>query len=112
MTNHNQWLFRQQLSVVSLTKILLDPFVAVLVLIGCALYFGETFNGPYPNLTLNNKTQTKPNKKPEVTLRAFWNEVVMPWFFLSGLILLFGYSTGFLVFFLFVLVLVWLLVSP
>lgn len=31
MTNHNQWLFRQQLSVVSLTKTLLDPFVAVLV---------------------------------------------------------------------------------
>jgi len=34
MTNHTQWLFRQQLSVVSLTKILLDPMVAVLVLIG------------------------------------------------------------------------------
>ncbi len=47
MTNHNQWLFRQQLSVVSLTKILLDPFVAVLVLIGCTIYFHEPFKGPY-----------------------------------------------------------------
>ena len=52
MTNHNQWLFRQQLSVVTLTKILLDPFVAVLVLIGCTAYFHETFNGPYPILAL------------------------------------------------------------
>ena len=99
MTNHNQWLFRQQLSVVSLTKILLDPFVAVLVLIGCTLYFDEPFGGPYPILALIVFTLTFPGKWPEVTLRAFWNEVVMPWFFLSGLILLFAYSSGYLDFF-------------
>ena len=112
MTNHNQWLFRQQLSVVSLTKILLDPFVAVLVLIGCTLYFGETFNGPYPILALIVFTLTFPGKWPEVTLRAFWNEVVMPWFFLSGLILLFGYSTGYLDWFPPDLVMAWMLATP
>lgn len=112
MTNHNQWLFRQQLSVVSLTKILLDPFVAVLVLIGCALYFGEAFNGPYPILALIVFTLTFPGKWPEVTLRAFWNEVVMPWFFLSGLILLFGYSTGYLDWFPPDLVMTWMLATP
>src|SRR5512139_2813092 len=112
MTNHNQWLFRQQLSVVSLTKILLDPFVAVLVLIGCTLYFGEAFNGPYPILALIVFTLTFPGKWPEVTLRAFWNEVVMPWFFLSGLILLFGYSTGYLDWFPPNLVMAWMLVTP
>jgi len=83
-------------SVVSLTKILLDPLVAVLVLIGCTLYFDEPFRGPYPILALIVFTLTFPGKWPEVTPRAFWNEVVMPWFFLAGLILLFGYSTGYL----------------
>jgi len=112
MTNHNQWLFRQQLSVVSLTKTLLDPFVAVLVLIGCTLYFGEPFRGPYSILALIVFTLTFPGKWPEVTLRAFWNEVVIPWFFLSGLILLFGYSTGYLDFFPPDLVLAWVLATP
>jgi putative colanic acid biosynthesis UDP-glucose lipid carrier transferase len=112
MTNHNQWLFRQQLSVVTLTKILLDPFVAVLVLIGCALYFDEPFRGPYPILALIVFTLTFPGKWPEVTLRSFWNEVAMPWFFLSGLILLFGYSTGYLDFFPPDLVMAWMLVTP
>lgn len=112
MTNHNQWLFRQQLSVVSLTKTLLDPFVAVLVLIGCAYYFNEPFSGPYPILALIVFTLTFPGKWPEVTLRAFWNEVVMPWFFLAGLILLFGYSTGYLDHFPQSLVLAWVLTTP
>ena len=112
MTNHNQWLFRQQLSVVTLTKILLDPFVAVLVLIGCTFYFDEPFRGPYPLLALIVFTLTFPGKWPEVTLRAFWNEVVMPWFFLSGLILLFGYSTGYLDFFPPNLVIAWMLITP
>ncbi len=112
MTNHNQWLFRQQLSVVSLTKILLDPFVAVLVLIGCTIYFHEPFQGPYPILALIVFTLTFPGKWPEVTLRAFWNEVIMPWFFLSGLILLFGYSTGYLDFFPPELVMAWMLITP
>ncbi len=112
MTNHNQWLFRQQLSVVSLTKTLLDPFVVVLVLIGCTYYFKEPFSGPYPILALIVFTLTFPGKWPEVTLRAFWNEVVMPWFFLSGLILLFGYSTGYLDHFPQGLVLTWVLTTP
>jgi len=112
MPNHNQWLFRQQLSVVSLTKILLDPFVAVLVLIGCALVFDEPFKGPYPILALIVFTLTFPGKWPEVTLRSFWNEVVMPWFFLSGLILLFGFSTGYLDWFPPKLVMAWMLATP
>lgn len=112
MTNHNQWLFRQQLSVVSLTKTLLDPFVAVLVLIACTYYFKEPFSGPYPILALIVFTLTFPGKWPEVTLRAFWNEVVMPWFFLAGLILLFGYSTGYLDHFPQGLVLAWVLITP
>ena len=112
MPNHNQWLFRQQLSVVTLTKILLDPFVAVLVLIGCALVFDESFKGPYPILALIVFTLTFPGKWPEVTLRSFWNEVVMPWFFLSGLILLFGFSTGYLDWFPPKLVMAWMLATP
>ncbi len=112
MTNHNQWLFRQQLSVVTLTKILLDPFVAVLVLVGCALYFDEPFRGPYPILALIVFTLTFPGKWPEVNLRVFWAEVIMPWFFLAGLILLFGYSSGYLDWFPPNLVLAWVLITP
>ncbi|MHB1351796.1 MAG: undecaprenyl-phosphate glucose phosphotransferase [Thiobacillus sp.] len=112
MTNHNQWLFRQQLSVVSLTKILLDPVVAVLVLMAWTFYFGEAFRGPYPVLALIVFTLTFPGKWPEVSLRAFWNEVVMPWFFLSGLILLFGYSSGYLDFFPPNLVMAWMVSTP
>jgi putative colanic acid biosynthesis UDP-glucose lipid carrier transferase len=112
MINHNQWLFRQQLSVVALAKSLLDPFVAVLVLVGCTLYFDEPFRGPYPILALIVFTLTFPGKWPEFSLRAFWNEVAMPWFFLSGLILLFGYSTGYLDFFPPRLVMAWMLITP
>lgn len=112
INNHNQWLFRQQLSVVSLTKILLDPFIAVLVLIGSTLYFDEPFRGPYPILALIVFTLTFPGKWPEVTLRTFWNEVVMPWFLLCGLILLFGFSTGYLEWFPPNLVVTWMLITP
>ena len=112
MTNHNQWLFRQHLSVVSLTKVLLDPFVAVMVLIGCALYFDEPFRGPYPILALIVFSLTFPGRWPEVTLRSFWNEVIIPWFFLSGLILLFGYATGYLDFFPPNLVIAWMSITP
>ena len=112
MKNHNQWLFRQQLSVVSLTKLLLDPLVAVLVLAICTAIFNEPFSGPYPILALIVFTLTFPGKWPEVSLRAFWNESVIPWFLLSGLILLFGYSSGYLDFFPPKLVIVWMLVTP
>ncbi len=112
MTNHNQWLFRQQLSVVSLTKLLLDPAVAVAVLIACTMWFGEPFRGPYPILALIVFTLTFPGKWPEVTLRAFWNEIVLPWFVLSGLILLFGYASGYLVYFPPDLVIAWMLATP
>lgn len=112
MINRNQRLFGQQLSVVSLAKILLDPFVAVLVLIACAQYFQEPFNGPYPILALIVFTLTFPGKWPEITLRAFWNEVVMSWFILAGLILLFGHSTGYLDWFPPELVMSWMLATP
>ncbi|MDO9466301.1 MAG: undecaprenyl-phosphate glucose phosphotransferase [Thiobacillus sp.] len=96
----------------SLTKILLDPFVAVLVLVACTVVFGEPFRGPYPILALIVFTLTFPGKWPEVTLRAFWNEVIMPWIFLAGLILLFGYSSGYLDWFPPDLVLAWVLATP
>ena len=112
MTNHNQWLFRQQLSVVSLTKLLLDPFVAVLVLIVCTIIFRVPFDGPYPILALIVFTLTFPGKWPEVNVRAFWNEAIMPWFLLSGLILLFGYSSGYLDYFPPKLVISWMLATP
>lgn len=112
MPNHNQWLFRQQLSVVSLTKLLLDPFIAVLVLIGCTVWYQEPFRGPYPILALIVFTLTFPGKWPEVTLRAFWNEIVLPWFVLSGLILLFGYASGYLNWFPPELVIAWMLITP
>ena len=112
MTNHNQWLFRQQLSVVSLTKLLLDPLVAVLVLVACTVIFEEPFRGPYPLLALIVFTLTFPGKWPEVSIRAFWNETAMSWFLLSGLILLFGYSSGYLDYFPPKLVITWTLATP
>lgn len=112
MTKHNKWLFRQQLSVVSLTQLLLDPLVAVLVLVACAVIYGETFNGPYPILALIVFTLTFPGKWPEVNIRAFWKESVIPWFLLSGLILLFGYSSGYLDYFPPQLVMTWMVTTP
>ncbi|HNU62899.1 MAG TPA: undecaprenyl-phosphate glucose phosphotransferase [Thiobacillaceae bacterium] len=112
MTNHNLWLFRQQLSVVTLTKILLDPLLVVLVLVGCALYFDEPFRGPYPILALIAFTLSFPGRWPEVTLRAFWNDVAMPWFFLVGLLLLFGFATGYLTWFPPRLIIAWALITP
>jgi len=112
MTFENQWLFRQQLSVVSLTKILLDPTIAVLVLIACTIFYNEPFRGPYPILALIVFTLTFPGRWPEIGFRSCWNEIIMPWFFLSGLILLFGFSTGYLDMFPPNLVMTWILATP
>lgn len=102
----------QHLSVVSLTKVLLDPLVAVLVLFACMAYFGERFEGPYPLLALIVFALTFPGKWPGVDLRAFWHEAVIPWFFFAGLLLLFGYASGYLNYFPPQLVMVWMLATP
>lgn len=102
----------QHLSVVSLTKALLDPFVAVLMLLAWMGIFNERFEGPYPLLVLIIFALTFPGKWPGVDLRAFWNQAVIPWFLFSGLLLLFGYASGYLNFFPPQLVMAWILSTP
>lgn len=93
--NHQQWLFRRQLSLASLTKLLLDPIVSIATLAGVVLLNGESFGREYQLLSLIIFSLTFPGSWPEPTFRAFFSDISLPWFSVAGMLLLFGYAGGY-----------------
>ncbi|GBL45088.1 capsular polysaccharide biosynthesis protein [Sulfuriferula multivorans] len=93
--NHQQWLFRRQLSLASLTKLLLDPVVSIAALVGVVLLNGENFGREYQLLSLIVFSLTFPGTWPEPTFRAFFSDISLPWFSVAGILLLFGYVGGY-----------------
>ena len=80
MQTSRQWLFRRQLSLVSLIKMFLDPMVAIATLAATARYFGEPFQGPYLVLALVVFSLTFPGHWPEATIKSLWQDIIGPWF--------------------------------
>lgn len=110
--NHQQWLFRRQLSLASLTKLLLDPLVSIAALAGVALLNGEGFGREYQLLSLIVFSLTFPGGWPEPTFRAFFYDISLPWFSVAGMLLLFGYLTGYADIFLAAVIAQWILAVP
>ena len=109
---HQQWLFRRQLSLASLTKLLLDPLVSIAALAGVALLNGEGFGREYQLLSLIVFSLTFPGSWPEPTFRAFFYDISLPWFSVAGMLLLFGYLTGYADIFLAAVIAQWILAVP
>lgn len=110
--NHQQWMFRRQLSLASLTKLLLDPLVSIATLAAVALLNGEGFGREYQLLSLIVFSLTFPGSWPEPTFRAFFYDISLPWFSVAGMLLLFGYLTGYDDIFLTEVIAQWILAVP
>ncbi len=112
MQTSRQWLFRRQLSLVSLIKMFLDPAVAIAALAGVASYFGEAFQGPYLVLALVVFSLTFPGNLPEATIKSLWQDIIGPWFTVVAILFFFGYATGYLSAFPQEAIFTWILATP
>ncbi len=89
-------LFRRQLSLASLLKLLLDPIVAIGMLLLVATVFSEEFIGPYLVLALILFSLTFPGRWAEPNLKSFGNEILMPWLITVAILFLLGFATGYI----------------
>ena len=105
-------LFRKQLSLVSLIKLLLDPAVAILMLLVMASVYGEDFNGPYLVFALILFSLTFPGRWPEPNLKSFGNQILVPWTITVGILFLLGLATGYLNTFPNQIITLWALTTP
>jgi len=112
MQTSRQWLFRRQLSLVSLIKMFLDPVVEIATLAGVASYFGEAFQGPYLVLALVVFSLTFPGNLPEATIKSLWQDIIGPWFTVVAILFFFGYATGYLDAFPQEAIFTWILATP
>jgi putative colanic acid biosynthesis UDP-glucose lipid carrier transferase len=94
MHSGSKWLFRRQLSLVSLIKVFLDPVVSIATLAVVAAYFGETFGGPYLILSLVVFSLTFPGNWAEASIKALWNGIVVPWLTVAAIMFFFGIYCG------------------
>jgi putative colanic acid biosynthesis UDP-glucose lipid carrier transferase len=112
MQSGSKWLFRRQLSLVSLIKVFLDPVVSIATLAAVASYYGETFGGPYLILSLVVFSLTFPGNWAEATIKALWNGIIVPWLTVAAIMFFFGYATGYLDAFPQEAILAWVALTP
>lgn len=89
-------LFRRQMSLAALFKLLLDPVVAISMLALVATVFEEEFRGPYLVLALILFSLTFPGRWAEPNLKSFGNEILMPWLITVAILFLLGFATGYI----------------
>jgi putative colanic acid biosynthesis UDP-glucose lipid carrier transferase len=111
--DRQQPLLKTQLSLTSVLEALLDPVVIVLALIVPAVAFGETLDAPYIVLVLIVFSMTFPgvsrlHDAPGKLLR----DVVLYWAALAGILLLFGYASGYLRYFPLPVIQSWFVATP
>ena len=112
MQTSRQWLFRRQLSLVSLIKMFLDPVVAIAALAGVAMYYGEAFQGPYLVLALVVFSLTFPGNWPEATIKSLWQDIIGPWFTVVAILFFFAYATGYIDSFPQEAIITWIIATP
>ena len=89
-------MLRARLTLTSAIEMFLDPLVAVGCLLGVALYCGETLNAQYLILSLLVFSLTFPGSLKLLDApRRIARTAVMNWTALAGLLLVFGYATGY-----------------
>src|SRR4249919_2993112 len=87
-------LLEQSLTPAALAQVMLDPLMAVGVLLASAFAFDETFEGPYLILALIVFSLTFPGTPPKSTsLRALAGDVLASWSVIAALLLLIGWAT-------------------
>lgn len=87
-------LLDQPLTPAALTQAMLDPLVAVGVLLLATVAFGETFEGPYLILALIVFSLTFPGASPQGTSpRALAGDVVASWLVVVALLTIIGWAT-------------------
>ena len=112
MRTRHQWLFRKQLSLVSLIKLLLDPIVAIGMLAASASWYGEVFDNQYWVLSLIVFSLTFPGSWPDARLKWFWQDIVVPWLVIASILFFFGYASGYLGVFPSEVIVAWLVATP
>jgi putative colanic acid biosysnthesis UDP-glucose lipid carrier transferase len=96
-TNAAPLAIRRQLSAAGILRISLDALIAISALLGIALWFGETVNGPYFILSLIVFSLTFPGTAPSAhSLGALARDVMLNWLVVVGVLFFFGYVSGYL----------------
>ena len=88
--------FRRQMSLAALIKTLLDPIVAIGMLLIVATVYEEEFIGPYLVLSLILFSLTFPGRWAEPNLKSFGNLILMPWLITVAILFLLGFATGYI----------------
>jgi putative colanic acid biosynthesis UDP-glucose lipid carrier transferase len=90
-------LFRGQLSLYSLFGLLLDPVIAIGALVAITLLAGEDFTAPYLVLSLIVFSLTFPGNldlaSPAIDVIR---DILLGWLIMVGILIFFGYATGYL----------------
>lgn len=113
MRFRQQLSYHKQLTPTTLVKMLLDPAIIIGMLFGIAGFVGETIDREHLLLTLLVFALTFPGSwSKDSTLFAEFKHIFSSWPLLVGILLFFGYATGYLEVFSRELVLGWVLVTP
>lgn len=108
---HN--LLRSKLSLSSTVGLLLDPAVVLCTLAAVAAYHGEAFEAPYVILSLILFSLTFPGTaRIGEGYLTIVRDILLGWLVLAGLLLLFGYASGYLGVFPQEVVVSWLVATP
>ena len=105
--------YRKQLTPASLVKMLLDPAIIIGMLLGVSLFIGETIDREHMLLALIVFALTFPGTwAKDASLGAEFRHIFSGWPVLVGILVFFGYATGYLEEFSRELVLGWAISTP
>jgi putative colanic acid biosynthesis UDP-glucose lipid carrier transferase len=106
-------LLHGQLTLAALSRIALDPTVAIGTLLAAGLAFGEPLDGHYLILMVVVFSLTFPGSVPRgTTIRRLAGDVLTGWLVIVALLLLLGWATGTLGSFDHRVILAWLVATP
>ena len=113
MRFQQQLTYRKQLTPTTLVKMLLDPAIIIGMLFAVCLFVGETIDREHLLLTLLVFALTFPGTwSKDSTLIAEFKHIFSSWPLLVGILLFFGYATGYLDVFSRDLVIGWVVATP
>ena len=111
--DRHQPLLKTQLTLTSVLEALLDPVVIVLALLVSAASFGETLDAPYIVLVLIVFSMTFPGvSRLRDSAEKLLRDLVLYWTALAGILLLFGYGSGYVRYFPWPVIQSWFVATP
>jgi len=113
MKFQQQLSFNKKLNFFTLIKILIDPVLMVTSLFFLAIYFEDSVTSPYVVLSVITFALSFPGSW--MKSKSFYSELSNTfgqWFIIIGILLFFGYGTGYLNHFMQQVILLWVIVTP